>query len=65
MHWQFLLVTSQMSTAVCLGKDLQVYFNVLLTVAGEQTQSKQNDASLNDFVSDLPLACFSAPQGAE
>jgi len=54
-----------MSTAVCLGKDLQVYFNVLLTVAGEQTQSKQNDASLNDFVSDLPLACFSAPQGAE
>ena len=37
----------------------------LLTIAGKQTQSEQDDASFNDLVCDLELACFSAPQGAE
>lgn len=38
---------------------------LLLTIAGEQTQSEQEEASFNDFICDLELVSFSAPQGAE
>ena len=41
------------------------YIYALLTVTGEKTQPKQDQASFYDFTSDLPLACFSTPQGAE
>ena len=38
---------------------------IILTIAGKQTQSEQDDASFNDLICDLEFACLSSPQGAE